>query len=288
MEFTHASAHELCSNLQSVKSSAIFSKVSTMAVVHSLSSTMHNTCLPPQGEIGRLGISHKLHMTAGQNLGGAKFNGSSSGSFQCQKLQNRGVNCRWQVVRCEGGGGSRGVEDLLPTKEEIIAAAREKGIVMELKTTGLLFGVAAMDLEGTVLGNADGFIKPWIDCNILHLDSIRLTKASATRSGRSIFGAGVYMGALMVRHGIDSACDRGELMAINDGDEYHRKLVRYYSRLGWKSVYEVKGDSWRDYIHMLVWGGVGTRMEADLRELLGKWATTLTVDSKTTLVSKSC
>lgn len=259
-----------------------------VAGMHSLSSTMHNTCLPPRGEIGRVGISHKLHTTAVQNLGGAKFDGSSSCFVRRRKLQNRGVNCRWQVVRCMSGGGGRGVEELLPTQEEIVAAAREKGIVMELKTTGLLFGVSATDAEGTILGNADGFIKPWIDGNILHLDSIRLTKASATRSGRSIFGAGVYMGALMVRHGIDSACDRGELMAINDGDEYHRKLVRYYSRLGWKSVYEVKGESWRDYLHMLVWGGVGTRMDADLRDLLGKWATTLKVDSKkTTLVSKS-
>lgn len=168
------------------------------------------------------------------------------------------------------------VEDSLPTQADIIASAGEKGLLLALKPTGPLFVVTAIDVAtGDNLGTADGFIKPWIDANILHLDSIRLTKASASRSGRTIFGAAVYMGALMVRHGIDCACDKGELLAINDSEEYHKKLVRYYARLGWKPVHEVTGDSWRDYLHMLVWGGVGTRMDADLRELLGKWADTM-------------
>lgn len=168
------------------------------------------------------------------------------------------------------------VEDSLPTQEDIVAAARERGMLLAMKPTGPLFVVTAIDVAtGDNLGTADGFIKPWIQANILHLDSIQLTKASATRSGRTIFGAAVYMGALMVRYGIDCACDKGELLAINDSDDYHRKLVRYYSRLGWKPVHEVKGEGWRDVLHMLVWGGVGTRMDADLRELLGKWAATL-------------
>lgn len=204
----------------------------------------------------------------------------SISGFTRQGGQNWGAMrrscCRGKLVRAVSATGDR-VEDSLPTQEEIIAAAKEKGLLLAIKVTaGLLFVVTAIDVEtGENLGTADGFIKPWIDGNILHLDSIRLTKASATRSGRTIFGAAVYMGALMVRFGIDSACDKGELLAINDSDEYHRKLVRYYSRLGWKPVHEVTGDSVRDFAHMLVWGGVGTRMDADLRELLGKWAKTL-------------
>lgn len=179
------------------------------------------------------------------------------------------------------------IEDSLPTQEDIIAAAKEKGLLLALKPTGPLFVVTAIDIAtGENLGTADGFIKPWIDTNILHLDSIRLTKASATRSGRTIFGAAVYMGALMVRHGIDCACDRGELLAINDSDEYHKKLVRYYSRLGWKPVHVVTGD-WTDFLHMLVWGGVGTRMDADLRELLGKWASTMKPTSKSKVMVES-
>lgn len=162
-----------------------------------------------------------------------------------------------------------------------MAAARATGISLALTPTGPLFVVTAQEVAtGALLGNAYGFIKPWIGGPILHLDSIQLTKASATRSGRTIFGAAVYMGAVMVRHGIDRGCAKGELLAINDSTDYHRKLVRYYTRLGWHPVHEVKGDTWGDFLHMLVWGGVGTRMDADLQQLLGKWAATLKRSSK--------
>jgi hypothetical protein len=188
-------------------------------------------------------------------------------------------------VRCALGDR---IEDSLPTQEDIVAAAKEKGLLLALKPTGPLFVVTTIDVAtGDNLGTADGFIKPWIEGNILHLDSIRLTKASSTRSGRTILGAAVYMGALMVRYGIDCACDKAELLAINDSEEYHRKLVRYYGRLGFKPVHEVKGDSWRDFLHMLVWGGVGTRMDADLREILGKWAAILTPTSKAKAMAES-
>lgn len=51
------------------------------------------------------------------------------------------------------------------------------------------------------------------------------------------------------------------------------QLVRFYTRIGFKKVYEVTGSSFGDYSHMLVWGGVGTRMEADVEHLLVKWCT---------------
>ncbi|KAG0611000.1 hypothetical protein M758_7G107200 [Ceratodon purpureus] len=198
--------------------------------------------------------------------------GQTWGGVQSSRQMWGKKTVRGRVV-CAAGDR---IEDLLPTQEDIVAAAREKGMLLAIKVTGPLFVVTAIDVAtGENLGTADGFIKPWIDANILHLDSIRLTKASASRTGRTIFGAAVYMGALMVRHGIDSACNKGELLAINDSDVYHKKLVRYYGRLGWKPVHEVKGESLQDFFHMLVWGGVGTRMDADLRELLGKWASTM-------------
>lgn len=51
------------------------------------------------------------------------------------------------------------------------------------------------------------------------------------------------------------------------------QLVRFYSRLGFKAVYEVTGSSIGDVGHMLVWGGVGTRMDASVEELMVKWCT---------------
>ncbi|GLJ15202.1 hypothetical protein SUGI_0248520 [Cryptomeria japonica] len=39
-----------------------------------------------------------------------------------------------------------------------------------------------------------------------------------------------------------------------------------------KAVHEVEGSSLADIIHMLAWGGIGTRMDVDIEELLTKWS----------------
>lgn len=51
------------------------------------------------------------------------------------------------------------------------------------------------------------------------------------------------------------------------------KLVRFYTRIGFKAVHEVTGSTMGDIAHMLVWGGVGTRMNANIEDLLIKWFT---------------
>ena len=51
------------------------------------------------------------------------------------------------------------------------------------------------------------------------------------------------------------------------------QLVRFYTRIGFKAVHEVSGSGFGDYAHMLVWGGVGTRMDANVEDLLVKWCT---------------
>ncbi|KNA24699.1 hypothetical protein SOVF_012800 isoform B [Spinacia oleracea] len=122
------------------------------------------------------------------------------------------------------------------------------------------------------LGRAEGVIRFWFDGKILHLDSIRLSKETLSMQ-RSIFGVGLFLGAVAVRHGFDSACNSAQLLAINDTDLYHSKLVRFYSRMGFKIVHEVDGSSMEDLSHMLVWGGKGTRMNADIKDLLTKWRT---------------
>lgn len=51
--------------------------------------------------------------------------------------------------------------------------------------------------------------------------------------------------------------------------------MSYYQRLGWVPVLKVgstEGIELTDVPHMLVWGGVGTRMDADIPELIEKWA----------------
>lgn len=41
--------------------------------------------------------------------------------------------------------------------------------------------------------------------------------------------------------------------------------------MGFKAVHEVTGGSIQDLAHLLVWGGKGTRMDANIEELLLKW-----------------
>ena len=58
-------------------------------------------------------------------------------------------------------------------------------------------------------------------------------------------------------------------------DYTHRKLVAYYRRLfGFKVVREVGGNGLRDLPDLLVWGGVGTRMNGDLESMLCKCSLT--------------
>lgn len=51
------------------------------------------------------------------------------------------------------------------------------------------------------------------------------------------------------------------------------QLVRFYTRMGFKVVREVDGSSVADLSHMLVWGGKGTRMNANVEDLFLKWCT---------------
>lgn len=47
--------------------------------------------------------------------------------------------------------------------------------------------------------------------------------------------------------------------------------MQYYSRFGFVAVRTVTGSSLADLPHMLVWGGAGTRMDADIEGMLRRW-----------------
>lgn len=64
----------------------------------------------------------------------------------------------------------------------------------------------------------------------------------------------------------------GRYLLVLPAEATHRRLVRYYQRFGFTPVYEVTGGSLADLPHMLVWGGVGTRMDADVHQMLQRWA----------------
>ncbi|GHP11315.1 hypothetical protein PPROV_001004300 [Pycnococcus provasolii] len=122
--------------------------------------------------------------------------------------------------------------------------------------------------EGDVVGVVEGFVVPPL--GLLHLDSMRIYN-SRLREQRGAFGVGLSLGLETALYGYETGCHTAELLAINDDDHTHRRLVRYYRRLGCVPVCEVTGDKPGDVAHMLVWGGAGTRMDFDVRGVLEKW-----------------
>lgn len=160
----------------------------------------------------------------------------------------------------------------LPTMSEILESSRGQKLDLQLQTLGPFFRITARSLvTDNELGKAEGLVRIRFGRgNILHLDSIKLQRETLGME-KSIFGIGLYIGAVAIRHGYDCGCKSAQLLAINDSDLYHSKLIRFYTRLGFKPVYEVTGSSVGDLTHMLVWGGVGTRMDASVEELMIKW-----------------
>lgn len=164
-------------------------------------------------------------------------------------------------------------EVTFPTMSEILESSRSQNLDLKLQTLGPFFRITAKSLETQKeLGRAEGFIRVWLRGRVLHLDSIRLRRETIGME-KSIFGIGLFIGAVAIRYGYDCGCKTAELLAINDSDIYHHKLVRFYSRIGFKAVHEVTGSTFGDLAHMLVWGGVGTRMDAKVEALLIKWCT---------------
>lgn len=154
---------------------------------------------------------------------------------------------------------------------DILASSRAQNLDLQLQTFGPLFRITAKSLETqNELGRAEGLIRVWLGGRVLHLDSVRL-KRETLGMDKSIFGIGLFIGAVAVRYGYECGCKTAELLAINDSDLYHTKLVRFYKRIGFKVVHEVTGSTLGDMAHMLVWGGIGTRMDANVEELLIKW-----------------
>ncbi|KAL8027600.1 hypothetical protein ABFX02_14G106100 [Erythranthe guttata] len=169
------------------------------------------------------------------------------------------------------GSKSNNLEISAPTMSEIMEASTAQNLDIQIQTLGPFFRITATSLQTRrEVGRAEGVIRAWFGGRILHLDSMKLQRETIGME-KSIFGIGLFIGAVAIRFGYERGCSRAELLAINDTDLYHNKLVRFYKRIGFEEVYEVTGSSFGDFSHMLVWGGVGTRMNANLDELMLKW-----------------
>jgi len=89
-------------------------------------------------------------------------------------------------------------------------------------------------------------------------------------NGGTVFGVGMLIGALSVRYGLEKGCEVAEFLAIDDGEKQHARLVRHYRRLG-LNVVKYVGEEIRDIPDRMLWGGVGTLMNSDMKVLLGRY-----------------
>jgi hypothetical protein len=119
---------------------------------------------------------------------------------------------------------------------------------------------------------------------ILHLDSVRVynsrLRGPLRARAQTAFGLALLIGAVAFVHADAQGCSRAELLAIDDGNEYAERLVKYYARLGFAPVRAVGGNGLRDLPDLLVWGGAGTRMDADVQTLLKRWTRALRRSTK--------
>eukprot|EP00887_Chlorella_sp_A99_P007188 scaffold2.g7188.t1 len=110
----------------------------------------------------------------------------------------------------------------------------------------------------------------------MHCDSLQVFarglggEEGARARGGGVRGLGLLLGGATFAAGASAGCTKAEILAIDDDDVWHERLVRYYSHFGFVPVHRVTGRL-ADLPHMLVWGGAGTRMDADIPAMLARW-----------------
>ena len=152
--------------------------------------------------------------------------------------------------------------------------AAERGLLLRLQVgrpLGLLYGlrvavarqpsVAAANLR--LLGGLKGWALP--TPGGLRLDTLQVAGRS---SGLPDLGVGPLIAAAAFAWALEQTpCRRAQILAIRDDDGQHRRLVRYFGRLGFGPSKELGAALW-DLPERLVWGGAGLLMQADCQVVL--------------------
>jgi hypothetical protein len=160
----------------------------------------------------------------------------------------------------------------LPSLASLERCAAARGWLLRVRSprrlvvSGLQVAVAEPGPDGgalRLLGELKGWASPAADG--LHLDTMRVQAP-----GRE--GVGLLLWAATFAWALEATpCRRARLLAIHDGERQHRRLVRYFSRLGFEPVREL-GSGVRDLPLRLVWGGAGLLMRGECAEGLRRCA----------------
>lgn len=157
----------------------------------------------------------------------------------------------------------------LPALAEIEQRAAQRGLLLRLRAPRRL-GVWGLQVvvarprpgqSPLLLGELKGWAIPTPAG--LHLDTLRV-------QGEARFGVGVLIWAATFAWALEATpCRSARLLAIRDGEQQHRRLVRYFQRLGFEPVRAV-GAAVMDLPLRLVWGGSGLLMRGDCAEGLAR------------------
>ncbi|GMH32367.1 hypothetical protein BSKO_00201 [Bryopsis sp. KO-2023] len=183
----------------------------------------------------------------------------------------KSVSCFRRGVTCSARDNKGG--ELLTVKE-VQAIAERRGLWLGIESLGPGYKIECRDggKKGNVLGFTNGFIVPF--ASYMHCDTL-FTKGAKLKDEKEAWGGlglGVLLGVATFAFGNQQGCRKAEILAINDDEYTARRLVKYYKYFGFKFVKEVSGT---DLLDLLVWGGVGTKMSADVQYMLWRWGKAL-------------
>ena len=161
------------------------------------------------------------------------------------------------------------------TLEELERQARERSLLLRLQVQdlagvrGLRVAVARPRAEQPplLLGELKGWCLPLADG--LRLDTMRVQGERSGAVGPLIWAA-TFAWALE-----ETPCRSARLLAIRDGERQHRRLRRYFRRLGFRPLRELGGGP-LDLAPRGMWAGAGLVMQADCDEGLQRSARWLT------------
>jgi hypothetical protein len=153
---------------------------------------------------------------------------------------------------------------------DLEAEASRRGLLLRLQVanrgplTTLRVGVARRSEQALLLlGELKGWALPTADG--LRLDTMRV-------QGEGTAGVGPLIWAATWAWALEATpCRTATILAIRDNDLQHRRLVRYFRRLGFEPVREL-GAGPLDLAPRLIWGGSGLLMRCNCTEGLARAA----------------
>jgi hypothetical protein len=159
------------------------------------------------------------------------------------------------------------------TRAALEVRAWAAGLLLRLRVGGLagVRGVRVVlarprpQAPPLLLGELKGWCLP--TAAGLRLDTMRVQGDDTAAVGPLIWAA-TFAWALEA-----TPCRSARLLAIRDGERQHRRLVRYFRRLGFTPLREL-GAGPLDLGPRLLWGGAGLLMQGDCAEGLqrsGRW-----------------